>query len=66
MTTLSACSGKQPAPQVFQHANLVAKCDEAPAFDGRTSDDVVDAYLGLSARYADCATRHNALVESLR
>lgn len=65
MTTLSACCGKPPAPQVFQHANLTAACPAAPEFDGTTSDDLVDAYLNLSAQYTDCATRHNALVDSL-
>lgn len=66
MATLSACCGKPPAPQVFQHANLTAKCPEPAPFDGSTSDDIVDAYLDLAAQYKDCAIRHNALVESLK
>lgn len=65
MTILSACSGTPPSPQVFYHANLTAKCEDAPPFEGATSDDLVDAHLDLTAQYADCATRHNALVEAL-
>lgn len=66
MTTLSACCEKPASPQVFQPANLTAACPAVPAFEGRTSDDLVSAYLDMAALYADCSTRHNALVESLR
>jgi hypothetical protein len=66
LTVLSACCEKQAAPQVFQHANLTKKCDDAPAFEGKTSDDLVDAHLGLTGQYEDCKTRHNALVDSLK
>lgn len=65
MTILSACSETQPAPQVFYHANLTARCSDAPPFEGATSDDLVDAHLYLNAAYSDCATRHNALVGAI-
>ncbi|MDY3551382.1 hypothetical protein R5W24_000458 [Gemmata sp. JC717] len=65
MTTLSACSGTPPVPRAYQNANLVAECRAAPTFEGRTSDDLVSAYLRLSALYAECAARHNALADSV-
>ena len=64
MLTLCACS-KTPAATTPPPANLTVKCPGVPAFQGTTSDDLVSAHLDLIGQYRECATRHNALVDSL-
>jgi hypothetical protein len=65
-TTLSACCGTSPTPQVSHSANLTAVCEALPAFDGTTSDDLVDDYLHLASLYKECSLRHSGLVDALQ
>nr|WP_129952930.1 hypothetical protein [Rahnella sp. RFA10(1/100)] len=46
--------------------NLLTKCPETlPRINGVTGKDIAEPLLLLTPQYADCAARHNQLVDEI-
>jgi len=67
LTILSGCTTKPPKiSNVPYQENLLTKCPEQlPRLKGVSGKDLAEVLLKLTPQYAECAARHNQLIDEI-